>query len=449
MNNEFDSISNEEVYRRFIDGVSQWNSTGNSPIIASFDLRYAFDLQRKRLENKGVNIDSVYNLRGGNLDIIGNAWSVNDTGRYKSQIVFRSYEKETKYIINNKVKCEIKENQILYLMITRLENQNVNLEYSCPNCGAISDIRTLLTGCPSCGTRFIMNDLFPKVTNFFVLPDYAETKKSISHTIPKWLAAGAALGMVGFCIYSLAVNFCSGNNIDLTEAITNVFFSTIKGGLFGAFGGYIGWAIAKIGSMAGNAAKNLSYLAPNLEARKKLPELMASIDKNFSYEYFVGKMLSLLKTMVFSDDYQNLAIYEGQAMQNTFKDIVDVQYKGGIKLNSFETKEGYCYVGLTVYTTVFYEKSRKIVQKDEQFTMTVCQNINSLANTNFSIKRVACKSCGGSFDATREHNCPYCGNAYHLGEDDWVFCHFTKNKLKRLELKCLVRKNSAVRLNTL
>lgn len=52
--NGFDSISNEEVYRRFIDGVSQWNSTGNSPIIASLDLRYAFDLQRKRLENKGV-----------------------------------------------------------------------------------------------------------------------------------------------------------------------------------------------------------------------------------------------------------------------------------------------------------------------------------------------------------------------------------------------------------
>lgn len=424
--NLYNNISDEEVYRRFVDEVSQWSRTGYSPIIASLDLRYAFDLQRERLNNKGVNIESVYNLRGGNLDIIGNAWSVNDAGKYKSQIVFRSYENATDYKINNRTKFRKKENQTLYLMITRLENQNVNLDYCCPNCGAVSDIRTLLMGCPSCGTRFIMSDLFPKVTNYFVLPDYAETKKSISHTIPIWLALGAVVGAVGFGVFAFSANFSNGNNLDLTDAITNVFISAIKGLFFGAFGGYIGWAIAKIGSMAGNAAKNMPYLAPNLEARKKLPELMASIDNNFSYEYFVGKMFALLKIMVFSDDYQNLAIYEGQPMQNTFKDIIDVLYKGGIKLNSFEVKGPYCYVGLTVVTTAFYEKSGKIEEKDEQFNMTVCQNINSITNTNFSIKRVACKSCGGSFDATREHNCPYCGNPYHLGEDDWVVLSFYK-----------------------
>lgn len=424
--NLYNNISDDEVYRRFVHEVSGWSRTGYSPIIASLDLRYAFDLQRKRLEDKGVNIESAYNLRGDYLDNIGSICSINDPGRYKSRLVYRHYENVTDYKINNKTKFRKKANQILYLMITRLENQNVNLEYSCPNCGAISDIRTLLSGCPSCGTRFIMNDLFPKVTNYYVLPDYAENKKSMSHSVPKWLAAGAAIGMIGLFIYSIAVNFYSGNNIDLTDAITDAFISAIKGLFFGAIGGYIGWAIAKIGSMAGNAAKNMPYLAPNLEARKKLPELMASIDNNFSYEYFVGKMFALLKIMVFSDDYQNLAIYEGQPMQNTFKDIIDVLYKGGIKLNSFEVKGPYCYVGLTVVTTAFYEKSGKIEEKDEQFNMTVCQNINSIANTNFSIKRVACKSCGGSFDATREHNCPYCGNPYHLGEDDWVILSFYK-----------------------
>lgn len=420
------NISDEEVYRRFVYEVTEWSRKGYSPIIASQDLRYAFDLQRKRLEDKGVNIELVYNLRGDYLDSIGSVCSVNDPGRYKSLIVYRHYENAADYKINNKVKLRKKANQILYLMITRLEGQNVNLEYSCPNCGAISDIKTLLSGCPSCGTRFIMNDLFPKVTNYYVLPDYAENKKSISHSVPKWLVAGAFIGMVGFFIYSLSVNFYSGNNIDLTDAITDVFISTLKGLFFGAIGGYIGWAIAKISSMAGNAAKNMPYLAPNLEARKKLPELMGSIDKNFSYEFFIGKMFALLKIMVFSDDYQNLAIYEGQHLQNTFKDIVDVQYKGGIKLNSFEVKGQHCYVGLTMVTTAFYEKSGKIEEKDEQFNMTVCQNINSIANTNFSIKCVSCKSCGGSFDATREHNCPYCGNPYHLGEDDWVVLSFNK-----------------------
>ncbi len=430
MNNERDMLSNtsnEGVYNRFVYEISQWSHTGNSPIIASLDLRYAFDLQRKRIESKGVTIDSVYNLRGEHLDNIGIARSVNDPGKYKSQIVYRSYENITDYRINNKRKLRKKDTQILYLMITRLENQNTNFSYCCPNCGAISDIRTLLTGCPSCGTKFIMSDLFPKVTNFFVLPDYAETKKSLSHKISIWLVAGAFIGAVGFTVYSLAANFSNGNNPDLTNLVTDIFFRIIGGAFYGAIAGYLGWAISKIGSLVVNAAKYMPYLAPNLKAQKRLPELMSAIDNNFSYEYFVGEIISLLKIMIFCDDYQNLAIYEGPPMQNTFKDIIDVQYKGGIKLNSFETKGLYCYVGLTVYTDVFYEKAGKISQKAEPFTMTVCRNINSLKNSNFSIKRVECKSCGGSFDATREHNCPYCGNAYHLGDDDWVVLEFSQS----------------------
>lgn len=415
-------ISDEGVYKRFVDEFSQWCSTGKTPFIASLDLGYAFDLQRERLRRKGVTINSVYNLRGGFLDDIGYAWSLNDPGRYKSQILYRSYVNMTEYKIGGKTAYRKKEKQILYLMVTRLENQNVNLGCCCPSCGAVSDIRTLLMGCPNCGTRFIMDDLFPKVTNFFVLPDYAETKTSISHAIKKWVLAGMAIGAV----IGSVVSIFNGNYADAEELITSAFINAGKGLLFGAFGGYIGWAIAKLAFMTGNAAKNLPYLAPNLTARKKLPELMASIDKNFSYEYFVGTILSLLKTMIFCDDYQNLAIYEGAPIQNTFKDIIDVQYKGGIKLNSFEVKGQYCYVGITVYTTAFYEKEGKITQKAEQFNMTVCQNINSLANTNFSIKSVVCKGCGGSFDATREHNCPYCGNAYHLGDDDWVVLSFHK-----------------------
>lgn len=69
-----------------------------------------------------------------------------------------------------------------------------------------------------------MNDLFPKVTNYFVLPDYAETKKSFSHSIPKWLAVGAVIGAIGFGVFAFSANFLNGNNIDLTDSITKCFY---------------------------------------------------------------------------------------------------------------------------------------------------------------------------------------------------------------------------------
>ena len=46
--------------------------------------------------------------------------------------------------------------------------------------------------------------------------------------------------------------------------------------------------------------------------------------------------------------------------------------------------------------------------------------VESCMNMNFSMTRIACPSCGASFDATRLKNCPYCGNQYDGISDDWV-----------------------------
>ena len=42
------------------------------------------------------------------------------------------------------------------------------------------------------------------------------------------------------------------------------------------------------------------------------------------------------------------------------------------------------------------------------------------ADPGFSIHRVSCPSCGGSFDAVYKRDCPYCGNPYDLKKKDWI-----------------------------
>ena len=59
--------------------------------------------------------------------------------------------------------------------------------YSCPGCGAVSQISVLQSGCPFCKTFFSMNELFPKVTNYYFLQDDSLTDKEFKNTMRKVL----------------------------------------------------------------------------------------------------------------------------------------------------------------------------------------------------------------------------------------------------------------------
>ena len=192
------------------------------------------------------------------------------------------------------------------------------------------------------------------------------------------------------------------------------------------FFGYIGWCISKVGSIFIDAAKAVPKLAIQHDAQNKIPEFMSKFDPKFSYQYFVGKAIALMKIMIFSSDYSNLAIYEGKGTQNKYKDIVDVQFNGAMRLNGYRQSGPYVYLDVTVYTINTYFVKNKIQEKKEKFRMVLCKNAMTPPDYGFSLKKVACRSCGGSFDATRERKCPYCGNNYRLGEDDWVVLVFEK-----------------------
>lgn len=79
-----------------------------------------------------------------------------------------------------------------------------------------------------------------------------------------------------------------------------------------------------------------------------------------------------------------------------------------------------CHVELRVYVTSTYCNSRGIRERNETYKLHVCKNISKPDDFGFSIREYQCKSCGASFDAAKERQCPYCGSAYHLKESDWV-----------------------------
>lgn len=52
-----------------------------------------------------------------------------------------------------------------------------------------------------------------------------------------------------------------------------------------------------------------------------------------------------------------------------------------------------------------------------QVAMLVRKSAKARTDYGFSIHAIQCKACGGSFDATKEKHCPYCGNEYPIDGD--------------------------------
>ena len=128
-----------------------------------------------------------------------------------------------------------------------------------------------------------------------------------------------------------------------------------------------------------------------------------------------------MKILIFTDDRSRISVYDGPEFDGSgLDDIVDAQFDGAISLNGGRVEGEYCYLDLNVYMTDVYCRGSGLKQKSDCFQVGLCRNISRPADYGFSVKKVGCKSCGASFDATRERFCPFCRTRYDLREDDWV-----------------------------
>lgn len=158
----------------------------------------------------------------------------------------------------------------------------------------------------------------------------------------------------------------------------------------------------------------------------KFKKKMKEYSPEFSYEYFTAKVISLAKMLVFTKDAQELPIYVGDAQGELFPDIIDATYHGGVALKEFTMDGDIAKLVVEAYMEDLHYVNGKVKRKIDKFRMHMQKNITKPINYQFSIKKIQCKNCNASFDATRIKNCPSCGTLYEIGDDDWVVTHIEK-----------------------
>ena len=407
-----------DMFETFAVELKEFTQADVLPTSCDQDMKYCLELQKERLKEKGVIMKYEFVPRGhfAENSLMNKGW---EDAHYKSRMEYRTCQWQRSFYREKKKLHSKKQNSILYQIITDTHNSSAVEEddYTCPNCSAISKIRELKAGCPYCGTFFEMQDLFPKVTNYFMVKDQGYTENEIKGDIFKTI-----FPCILICIVVFSYFYSIQPETELIRAIiTGVIAGIIGGGIFG----YILWAILKIGSLFVQAGKSLPMLFSATGSAKHFENQMKRYSPEFSYEYFSAKVVSMLKMIIFAKDPQDVPIYEGKPLENMFAEILDSSYRGAVAFKKFDIQGNYCYVTVDAYMDNVYDGVR-LRNKSEVFRVVMCKNIRIPIQCFFSIKKIHCKSCNCSFDATKKKICPSCNQPYKVWDDDWVIVDIEK-----------------------
>lgn len=404
-------MEKDVIRYRFARELVRWTKTGELPKSADQDIRYFLELQKNRLDERGLQMKYIFetNEKAESYNAGFHSRTSMKSMKYECFVDYRFYKKTLQFYRNGKRKFSKKMPVILYVSNIRLKGQSVTgaETYCCPACGAISTIMELQQGCPYCQTKFMMSDLFPKATGFFFLKDEAAPQ-----TVEVKVKTVTLLGALLTAVYSFIANF-GRTPWEMIGAI-------IGGAAIGAFLGYFLYAFILLFGLMKAAIASLPTVFGKGRTEKKVIRLLGGFDPSFSYDYFVSQVVSALKIIVFAKDRANLVVYEGKELHPEFDNIIEATYGGDIRLKDYQVRNGYATISLNVYMTDVYDDGSRIYQKKDVFCVTLVKNVMHMEELGFSIKKVQCKKCGSSFDATKERHCPYCNEAYDMKEDSWV-----------------------------
>lgn len=394
---------------------------GKGISFADKDINYSLVLQNERLKEKGIDLDTkIYDRdRDGNKFISGRKWK---DAHYESTMCFswcgikRVVKKDGKWRYTDDRKSVIYETVTDVVTGAHPDNDPFN----CPNCGMVSTVAGLQDGCSYCGTKFQMDDLFPKVSSYYFLDDVGMTKKEFAQGY--WifyfiaLVSTYALACVLRPEIYLPMNIIHNKSFLIGSAIGMPLGSFVIG--------YILYAYFLLMRMIVKAILSAGKMG-TAGSRRAFESRMKKVSPEFSYEYFTSKAISLIKTTIFSKNPQDLLFYTGGELDPKMKDIIDLNYGGALGCKSFKDEGNMVKVVTKAYFDVLYAKGDHIYTKSQVFAATFKRRTDLPVNLNFSMTRIMCPTCGSSFDATKNKNCPYCDNPYEITTDDWALEELT------------------------
>lgn len=379
------------------------------------DLQYAIELQKKRLESKGLRMECEITPRGHfPHGEISREWS---DGMFRSHMDIRSCNWKRRIFEGTKKVFQDSQDKMLYTTATDLITGARNIEnetYTCPNCGNVTTIGKLREGCPYCGTHFELQDLYPRVGGFYYVKEIGGTEKEVKKDVFRFMIPCAAV----FGAFGLIVSLFNQEEIKILWILGLLFFTAFSAGA-GAVLGYFVWASLKLGSIFYEAIRALQLLPGVMGSKKRYENELKSSTPDFSFDYFANKVGTLAKMLVFSENPAALPICVGDHIDNPYSDVVDALFRGPVIIRSFKKEGNYCHIKADAEFDLLHKTKLGFINRRQYVTLFLARDMTQPLRKYYSVKKVSCRNCGGSFDASRYDHCPFCGTEYDIRKEDW------------------------------
>ena len=390
----------------FAQQIALWYNDGKTPKLASHDTRFTLEQQKQKYQSLGLDVRMQIG-KTQKKDSAPSSMSYSDNYFVKSSVAGNKLVTTTIRDAQKEIYRKSAESVVFAILQQPKEgaSPSPHTAYSCPHCGAPSTLEKLTTGCEFCGTKFLMDELYPKVMYWSIKEGYSSDSEM------KLFLKCMAVTVVFILIVGIASELRLGKTVSIMDIIGLLFggaLLSVGTWLFVKIFGTI-FQIKKDFRGAGKTASSLRF------CRK-----MRTLDPTFSNEFFRDKSLSLLKLMLYSQNPQELTVCQcDHPIPEKLREIVDTTYHNS-GVDKYSIRDGVCDVSLTFYMDSLHYHGGKIRKKSDKIRMSLRKVIKKPTDLGFSISAVSCPSCGASFDAAKVKACPYCGNAYPIEENDWV-----------------------------
>jgi len=412
----------ENLRDNFLYGLSDYYYTGKMPPRASLNMRRALDEHRKRLAKKGVTYSEIIKPSEEPREM--SKKSVN--GAFITLEIAAHYNIATEISDGkNIIKNDDSRDDVVhihYVDRTMSAGDDSRIPLICPNCNHHADARTFSGGCPMCGTRFKINDLYPCVnacySKAYLMP--SQTSRPVLKKGLLALKIGGGIGL-GIAILSFLLMILFGTEVLKALGTANGIFvgtSVIATGILWMIFYTVYSTKSTVGGIRMSARE--FEMRSTVDTKKKMEGTICQLDPFFTYEVFEGKILSVVRTIAYSDNRKNCSFYCGNDELIFMDDLVDIRYRGGIEFIRADIVGDYLHVLATLYLDNIYYRDGRFIRKNENFQIELIRNRSVKTNPLITAYSINCPHCGASFDSVLSKTCPFCGSGFELAGHDWT-----------------------------
>ncbi|MBR6297371.1 MAG: hypothetical protein IKR40_12940 [Treponema sp.] len=395
--------------------------------------RNILELKRNRLKKMNVdyNFKSIRKKHSKFLPpLVSQKFS---DGKYNIEDVKEDIASSSEFRKDGKVIYSRADNDIAHYTVASAKYVSQN-EIACPNCGAPQTKEQLLDGCDYCKTKFMVEDLSEKITDFAMRSDYElqyNRYKEVRKTFAPRIGFTVEAVVCVFYILYLIVSFptlskeMSGGILTyfflgaLTAMIAAVPFAFIAIGLFYTFV----FPVIQIGASINYVSKKILDKQKAAEAiNRRMQDFVKQTDPNFSISAFYSNIQNKLATVFFAEtDAQRnaFAVCDLSGYKDKYKNVIDLETEY-ICMKKYSVSDNLQNAWIEAAVKYVVLEGDKSSVKTANIEMLVTKSAECKTQIVCAPSVLRCKGCGASLSLLEGKRCRYCDTEIDLEKSDWV-----------------------------